>query len=93
MTTTRSKYQRAILLHRRHAPAQTRDTTKQSAPAARMPRAATGNSHASAPAARSVAATYPANDHLNPANHRSAPVFCCSCFNKATLRIPSRISS
>ncbi|MHA3689885.1 hypothetical protein [Akkermansia sp. AKK6] len=59
-----------------HAPAQTRDTTKQTAAAKSTTRASMGKSSAPAPAARSVPITYPANDHLNPASQEKDTVFC-----------------
>lgn len=80
ITRTRSRYQRAALLLRKHAPAHTRDAAKQTAAAKSMIRASTGKSSAPAPAARSVPITYPANDHLNPVSQEKETVFRWFCF-------------
>lgn len=66
MSAARNRYKRAILLLRADRTAQTTENTKHAAASKRIIPASKGIP--AAPAASSVPATYPTNDHLNPAN-------------------------
>lgn len=68
MSAARNRYKRAILLLRADRTAQTTENTKHAAASKRIIPAIMGIPAAPAPAASNVPATYPTNDHLNPAS-------------------------